>query len=254
MHVSLLVALLGVTPIKSNQGANSLCAPEDDPDDCLALVALWNATGRTFKWKMDGKTSLCAWFDGSTASEIGCRKSTGRVINVLIQEENMTGTIPSEIGYLGELQDWFVTGTDTLSGTLPSELGQLSNLGGSDSGTDYRRGFTLQSSKISGTIPPEIGKLGKLHNLVLAYHRLSGTIPPDMFPTSSVNNLRGLGLRGNQLSGTIPEKICPIVKVGWLCNMCLLGGPDDPAQYNNFQCPEPSCFATPDYCCYSSCH
>lgn len=82
-------------------------------------------------------------------------------------------------------------GGKQLSGSIPSELGDLSNL----------EWLSLGGNELSGPIPSELGYLSNLIELDLRYNLLSGPIPPELV---GLPNLERLYLMGNQFSGCIP--------------------------------------------------
>jgi len=81
---------------------------------------------------------------------------------------------------------------NNLQGSIPSELGDLSSL----------RGLNLSSNQLSGSIPPEIGNLTNLFFLYLDNNQLNGSIPPEI---RNLKNLSFLWLYNNRLSGVIPD-------------------------------------------------
>ena len=86
-----------------------------------------------------------------------------------------------------------------LSGTIPSELGRLTNL----------RWLSLYGNQLSGEIPPELGNLATLESLELSNNQLSGKIPPQL---SNLINLRVLWLYNNRLEGCIPGGLTKVVR------------------------------------------
>ena len=82
-----------------------------------------------------------------------------------------------------------------LSGTMPSELGDLSKLAYLD----------LEGNQLSGPIPQELGDLASLAYLDLDYNRLSGPIPTNLGNEANLidqdNLLQWLYLSGNELTG-----------------------------------------------------
>ena len=127
-----------------------------------ALVALYNATnGANWKnntnWLSD--RPLGEWYGVYTNAQ-------GRVVDL-------------------ELYD------NQLSGPIPPEIGNLSNL----------KNLWLNDNQLSGAIPPEISNLSNLEYLILRTNELSGSIPSEL---GNLSNLKSLGLQGNQLSGAYP--------------------------------------------------
>ena len=99
----------------------------------------------------------------------------GRVTNIHLTGNNLTGSIPPEIG----------------------NLSQLVHLG-------------LDGNELSGSIPPEIGNLSLLAQLLLDGNELSGSIPTQI---GNLTNLQILKLDGNELSGSIPTEIGSLTKL-----------------------------------------
>ncbi|MBC6473959.1 MAG: hypothetical protein GDA48_15075 [Hormoscilla sp. GM102CHS1] len=79
---------------------------------------------------------------------------------------------------------------NSMSGTLPSELGSLSNL----------QILNLNANALSGALPSELGSLSNLQSLYLGGNDLNGTLPPEL---GSLSNLQRLYLGGNDLNGTV---------------------------------------------------
>jgi hypothetical protein len=82
-HVLLAVAAQSTTAVSAIMGkdalhrVNALCAPQDNPSDCTALVNLYWATGSKLNFTMDSRTPLCTW------AGITCNATTsGRVVKV----------------------------------------------------------------------------------------------------------------------------------------------------------------------------
>lgn len=83
---------------------------------------------------------------------------------------------------------------NNLTGTLPTELGNLTSLTTLD----------LSENSISGTIPPQIGRLASLTSLNLSSNQLDGVIPQTIGNNTS---LTVLNLSANNLDGQIPSSI-----------------------------------------------
>jgi len=159
-----------------------------DHPDYEPLVSLYQATDGdnwTTSWDLSD-CDVCSYF-GITCDE------NGRVSRIELDENNLTGFIPSEIGEFTNLVSLDLA-ENTLSGSIPSNIGQLTTL----------TGLMLTANQLTGNIPPEIGNLVELSSLWLNFNALSGEIP------SSLGNLKKiifLTLRGNNLTGNIPGSL-----------------------------------------------
>ena len=123
------------------------------------LVALYHATDgdnwtNNENWLSDA--SLGTWYGVTT-------DDSGRVIELILWFNKLSGTIPPELGDLTALTRLDFSGNQ-LSGTIPTELGNLTALTRLD----------LDRNQLSGTIPPELGNLTNLDALYLAGNRLKG--------------------------------------------------------------------------------
>ena len=174
-------------------GLGGTTAPGPGPGtpegDRAALVALHNATGgpnweRNNNWLSD--VPISEWSGVTT-------DGNGRVTELFLRENQLSGEIPPELGNLANLKLLYLEGNQ-LSGGIPPELGNLANL----------TGLGLYRNQLSGGIPPELGSLANLEFLVLYGNQLSGEIPPWL---GNLANLTSLFLHVNQLSGEIPPEL-----------------------------------------------
>ena len=166
----------------------SVFAQPCDHPDYAPLVALYEATGGD-NWNTSWDLSNC---DVCSYSGITCDEN-GRVIRIKLDENNLIGFIPSEIGEFSNLIALNLA-RNRLSGSIPSSIGKLTTL----------TGLTLSANQLSGNIPSEIGNLTELSSLWLNSNALSGTIP------NSLGNLKKiilLTLSGNDLTGNIPGSL-----------------------------------------------
>ena len=69
------------------------------------------------------------------------------------QNNQLTGTIPTQLGKLTKMTDDFGLSSNKLRGTIPTELGMLTKL---------CNDFQLQGNQLTGTIPDVLGKLTNL--------------------------------------------------------------------------------------------
>jgi hypothetical protein len=83
-----------------------------------------------------------------------------------LDNNQMTGTIPTEIGLLTDLASVSMTNA-TLVGSIPTEFGEL---------TDLRR-LWLYSNELTGQIPSELNELAELEVLEVHKNKLDGAMP-----------------------------------------------------------------------------
>ncbi len=144
-----------------------------------------NTTSGTELW---GSATLNDWHGVTATSD-----NPPRVTQLILGYNNLSGTIPAELGNLTKLTKLHLQ-LNQLSGTIPPELGNLTGL----------TSLWLYANQLSGTIPPELGNLTGLTSLRLYANQLSGTIPTEL---ASLTNLTHLQLNNNQLSGEIPPEL-----------------------------------------------
>ena len=120
-----------------------------------------------------------ARFQRHLPTEIGKMRSLTHLRLVGTYEGNqVSGTIPTEIGSMKHLQEWKME-NNTLSGTIPSELGLASEL-------EY---FDVADNKLSATIPDIFGGLPQLILWDTFNNKLSGDFPPSIQNISAIEYL-----------------------------------------------------------------
>jgi Leucine-rich repeat (LRR) protein len=155
--------------------------------DSVALVALYDSTGGT------GWSTKTNWLSGRLSTWYGVTLSGGRVSKVILNNNNLIGKLPSDIGKLTQLTELQLQ-TNSLTGKLPSEFSDLIKL------TDLR----LNNNQLSGTIPVGIGDFAGLKTLYLNNNQFSGSFPTEL---GDLSQLTYLSINSNQLSGVIPPEI-----------------------------------------------
>ena len=143
--------------------------------------------------------------------------TAGRVVELRLDNNRLSGTIPSSLGGLPNLR-WLFLAYNQLSGTIPSSLGGLNlvildlsrnrlsgTIPSSLGGPPNLEWLVLAENQLSGTIPSSLGGLRNLELLHLAENQLSGTIPSSL---GGLTNLESFWLSYNQLSGSIPAALC----------------------------------------------
>ena len=178
--------------------------------DEAALAAFYEAMGGS-RWS-NNENWLSArpvgdWYGVTSDSE-------GRVLELVLDRNGLSGVLPPELGDLDELVRLELRDI-AIKGEIPDEMGRLERLRtliifeSSITGrippslADLRNltGLYLDGNQLTGEIPSSLGNLSSLVNLRLTGNRLSGEIPPAM---GNLGGLRRLQLNGNQLSGAIP--------------------------------------------------
>ena len=170
---------------------------QDHSGDREALVALYNATdgdnwANNENWLSD--EPLDAWH--------GVTVSDGRVTGLDLEQNQLTGPIPAELGRLSSLKDLQLYSNE-LTGPIPTELGNLSNLTALD----------LGGNQLTGSIPPELGNLSSLTWLDLFSNQLTGPIPSEL---GNLSSLTLLDLSYNQLTGSIPSELGKLASLVYL--------------------------------------
>ncbi len=164
-------------------------------EEKAALVALYTHTDGGSSWII-----ISGWVDHATTDPCGddwygitCNATNDSVTKLQLESNNLSGTIPPELGNLSQLTRLFLSG-NSLSGSIPKELGNLSQL----------ETIGLYNNPIDGPIPPELGNLSQLTQFSLFGNDLSGAIPREL---GNLNQLESLHLQNNQLCGAVPSTL-----------------------------------------------
>ena len=176
-------AILSTTPVVDSSPSTVIVSQR------AALEALYDsASGPAWNASTNWKTAapLSSWYGVRT--DVG-----GRVVELNLQSNGLSGTIPAEVGNLTHLQKLSLS-SNRLSGTIPAALGRLAHL----------QELYLIYNGLTGTIPAELGRLTGLQYLYLYNNALTGAIPAEL---GNLTGLQRLYLSSNELSGTIPAAL-----------------------------------------------
>ena len=166
--------------------------------DRAALEALYDATGGA------GWTNGASW---KTSAPLGdwygvTTSVSGRVTELRLGDNGLTGSIPTQLGSLGAL-GWLDLSSNELSGSIPRALEDLANL----------FFLNLSGNGLSGSVPAWLGNMPSLLALYLSGNELTGGVPEELGNL----NLWGLGLSWNDLSvGPIPAWLRNHTNLRWL--------------------------------------
>ncbi|CAN6561064.1 unnamed protein product [Malus baccata var. baccata] len=109
---------------------------------------------------------------------------------------NITGSIPTEIGQLKLLQELYLDDND-FSGNIPDQISELKNLEGLD----------LSKNHLSGKIPSSLASLNFLKSFAVSYNNLEGPIPT----STQLQSFEASAFEGNpKLCGAPLPKQCRI--------------------------------------------
>ncbi len=179
-------AALSSTP---NVCRNSVAAPDPEDRGLLADCAILLSARDT----LAGAASLNWNVNRPLSQWKGVIMSDSRVVQLSLTNNQLTGSIPAELGSLTNLQQLYLY-KNQLTGSIPPELGNLTNL----------QRLYLYNNQLTGRIPPELGNLTNLQRLYLDKNQLTGRIPPEL---GNLTNLQRLYLYNNQLTGSIPAEL-----------------------------------------------
>ena len=181
--------------IPSHEGTGVQCT---SPTEREILMALYHATGGP-NWVHNE-----AWLTDAPLSEWhGVRvDGQGRVVGLALRFNDLTGSIPSELGDLANLRTLYLD-NNALSGPIPPELGKLTKL----------EQLYLGRNELEGPVPAELGNLASLRYLELSDNDFAGPIP---IALGKLTNLKGLSLGQNELEGSVPAELGNLASLVYL--------------------------------------
>jgi len=166
-------------------------------------------------WKEDfnfltSSVDACLWHaeyfdfieDDTFYRGASCNPTTYEIVSISMPNNDMQGTLPTEIGLLSELKELALS-SNNISGSLPPQLSKLSSL----------RFMLLGNNQLTGTLPAWFGELSDVRSLSISSNSLHGSIPNDM---ASMSRLTLLGLSDNDFSGTLPQNFENFLSLNYL--------------------------------------
>jgi Leucine rich repeat len=163
----------------------------------------------------------------------GCKcDSAGNILSINIDNNNLRGSIPKEIGALDSINELDFE-HNFLTGTIPESIGKLSQLLYLDldenhlTGTipegiyslSLLRALDLDTNILTGTISTKIGQLENLYIAQYDNNHMVGTIPSE---AGLLDQLGYLTIVGNNFTGSVPNSLCnSVAKVYANCEHCM---------------------------------
>mmetsp|Transcript_9202 Transcript_9202/g.26287 ORF Transcript_9202/g.26287 Transcript_9202/m.26287 type:complete len:658 (-) Transcript_9202:185-2158(-) len=179
---------LAVMYFSTNGDSWKACSANDTDESCGATSPFIGQK------RFLGESNECEWA-GIACNVVGC------VTEVLFEDNDLIGTIPTEMGLLTDLILWGME-RGGLTGRIPSQIGELPNLIFLD----------LDFNSLTGALPIELFTLSGMTQLDLNNNALTGNV--DGFVVTNTTTgvdriafpvLDFLQLHTNQFTGTIPD-------------------------------------------------
>ncbi len=138
------------------------------------LEAFHSATGGA------GWRNSANWLTGSPLSSWhGITVEDSLVTALDLSDNNLTGTLPQEIGEFVDVKDMNLS-ENGLSDTIPATIGDLEHLGS----------LNLSNNGFAGPVPRSIGSLDSLRRLDLSGNEMSGALPSSFVQLGALEQLR----------------------------------------------------------------
>lgn len=167
------------------------------PGECTALQALFNSTNGA------GWADHTRWLqDNNPAGWFGVTVEDGHVKLLLLPANNLSGSLPAELGNLTWLKQLHLS-SNPLTGSIPPQMGNLT-------GMEY---WVIDHTQLSGEIPTQLGNLGNVIYFSLMNNQHTGNIPQQL---GNLTNVRYLYLNNNQFTGFIPWTLGNLTNLNFL--------------------------------------
>ncbi len=153
----------------------SSCLPASERN---ALIAIYDALNG------DSWTNNTNWKNGGDESTWhGVTITACHVTDLILQNNNLNGTLPLEIGDLTELINLNLS-QNAIYDVIPAEIGFLTKL----------KTFYLDQNQLSGQVPAEAGDMTQLRIFDVSNNQLSGDLPASM---ATLPNIQQVHLHAN---------------------------------------------------------
>jgi Leucine-rich repeat (LRR) protein len=137
----------------------------------------------------------CFWYSRSPQSPCDI---DGGLQNLELDYNNINGELPPELGLLSNSLERIVLrgGPNSVtSGTLPSELGYLTKMAN----------FFIRGNHFAGSLPYQLGRWTALEQFDISGNRFTGTLPPSLF--ANAVQLSFIDISNNRFTGSLPTQV-----------------------------------------------
>lgn len=189
--------------------------PKTERTELFTLATIYASLGgsewnNSTNWLTDG--AVCNWYGVSCVDDY--------VTELVLDGNNLVGTLPFELSLLENLQ-FLMVARNKLSGPLPVSLFSIQALGTVDVGFNSITGvippavgsapslnsLNVEYNAMSGLLTKGIGKASNLGNLNLRANGFFSVLPSELF---DLKNLKSLDIGDNEFTGTIPSQIAKL--------------------------------------------
>jgi len=163
----------------------------------FALATIYASLGGS-RW--NNNTNWLDEEDACTWHGVLCRQEY--VTELVLDENNLNGMLPSELSLLEKLQ-FLMVARNKISGPIPVSLFSIQTLGTVDVGFN----------SITGVIPPSIGNAVSINSLNVEFNAMSGRLTKSI---GKAINLGYLNLKSNQFASDIPMELFDLKQMRYL--------------------------------------
>lgn len=176
-----------ITDLIIQRGTIEIKGPVSQADKDI-LIAIYNSTNGA-SW-----TNNTNWLSTEPVSTwYGVTVKGNKVTELEFSNNNLTGTLPPEIGDLTSLQYLSFYYGNSINGTLPPEIGNLTDL----------RLLSFEYNNFTGEIPASYANLTELRGFWFNNNQLSGEVPD--FVATSYTNMTYFDISYNNFQGPLPD-------------------------------------------------
>lgn len=161
--------------------------------DSLALVAVYNSTNG------NGWLDNSGWLNGPVTDWYGVDLEGNRVSRLLLEDNNLVGTLPEEIGDLTEVEFLNVS-VNKISGSIPTSIGNCTKLYYLD----------VKGNEFTGPIPVELSNCTALRTIWAINNMFSGPFPEALLLIDSIEVIR---IGGNDFEGEVPASVADLANL-----------------------------------------